>query len=794
MITQPLIEACESRPIIDLALNAHSETDVRLISDLIVQHVGARFSRPLGNRVNNHGLMGGKASSYDALLVELQTNGIDSVLEFLARQKYPNVKLSAMPWKSPKEAAQELLVGKDKETLGKLVQVHLHPADSRPSSSKQITPVIRDFGVGLTPAMVPETIFRLGSVYKDALLWQHGAYGLGGAMTYRNAKMVVLVTRRQPTLLKNGEDDRITVAVCEWVDGVKGEGLHYLVTSDWANNRDAEPWSVPASEYEDFEPGLHLALIGFQTKKFYGRRTDRDSFENMLQSRVSSPVLPIGIHNHVAEGDHFKIPEGNRSRFENNPRKDRFDHKDALIIDVGSKPYSLPIHWYVFRNGPNANIGGMRTFVWDKQAVHFTNNGYAHNHWSQQELRVKVPKLNQIWDRLHVVVETDALPIRERTKLFTPDRSGFRDTPTADHLEESIANFLQADATLQEINSELIRERISHAQTGPSTRIIAEKIAKALQTRGFGSMGSGTPTKTLVATPTKRPPKKLYPNPTTLEGPVSIWVLPGDTKHINLHLNSTDDFIPARGKLEISTSSGKVSNDCFSSGQLRKGSIRVQFAVPANCDPGEHFKIRFRVRDWVLASGGTAVGHQLEWETAVDVVAKPPAPTKPNPKVEKKKKRKGKGKRPNSGSLVAVLWEPVDKFESWDKVVPGHVDDIPASDLANHPDYSELAPLGDLEVQTIWLNKDYSPLIEYEKARISSRGASEIAIGNARDRYTLGVGVALVELANKRRVAEANGSPYDEEHYKHGRHAAAKGVIALLPEYDALVKAAGIDD
>ncbi len=158
MSTQPLLKQNSARIIIDLALNAHTEKDAKAVNDLIVSNVEARFVRPLGDRANNHGMMGGALPSYDALLVELPINGVDSVLEYRARQIYPRLSMNEMPWRTPREAASELFAQEDKDALGQMVQIHTYPADKYPTKSRKITPVIRDFGVGLTPAMaVPET-------------------------------------------------------------------------------------------------------------------------------------------------------------------------------------------------------------------------------------------------------------------------------------------------------------------------------------------------------------------------------------------------------------------------------------------------------------------------------------------------------------------------------------------------------------------------------------------------------------------------------------------------------------
>lgn len=593
--------------IIECALYARSPEEAKLVNSMIADNVGERYERPLADRANNHGLMGGSLPSYDALLVELPINGIDSVLELHARRKFPELNINEMPWQNPREAASELFAGQTREQIGQLVQIHTYPSNTHPYKSRRITPVIRDFGVGLTPKMIPQTIFHLGSKYKDDVLWQHGAYGLGGAITYRNARFVLLVSRRQPELLKDGEEDLITVAVCEWQEHTKGEGLYYLVTTDWRQNNNAHPWSAPALEYPEFKPELHLALIDFQTKKFHGKMSDRDSIEIMLQTRLSDPVLPIGVHNHVAKGDHFKVPAGNRSVFENNPRPYRVDDSDILLVQVDGNAHKLPVRWHVFKNGPNADLGGMRTFVWDKQAVHFSNNGYAHRHWTQQDLRIRVPKLNQLYDRLHVIVETDSLPISVRTKLFTPDRSTMRDTVMAEQLEEALATFLQSNETLLALNGELIRKRLSAGQSKGSTRKVAEKIAKAISARGFAALGGSGDQSGTVAKPRTKIPKHLYSNPTAFEGPASVWVIPSVPKHINLHLNATDDFMPDRGKIIVSSSCPLISEEQFEIGELRKGRIRIQLATPESLEPGDGFTLKFEIKDWLLASGGAAI-------------------------------------------------------------------------------------------------------------------------------------------------------------------------------------------
>ena len=77
------------------------------------------------------------------------------------------------------------------------------------------------------------SLLHLGTIHKDKARWQQGAFGLGGAQTFRHAQAVVIVTRPHPDT--NPEEDLITVAICQWMEHEKGKGLYYLAKSDWAD-------------------------------------------------------------------------------------------------------------------------------------------------------------------------------------------------------------------------------------------------------------------------------------------------------------------------------------------------------------------------------------------------------------------------------------------------------------------------------------------------------------------------------------------------------------------------------
>src|SRR5579862_3292165 len=452
-----------ARRIIEAALGARTGGDAVALDELLAADLGTRFYRPIGDKVNNFGLMT-TSGSYDYKLIENVTNMQDALLERAASDAFGD--LTFVPYKTPHEAARSLLVGRGEAELARSASVEFFEAGAPAKRTRKITPVFRDEGCGIEAGYVADSIFALGSAHKSKSLWQQGAFGIGGATTFRNAAAVVLVTRRAPEL--QPKDDRIVVAVCLWQHSAKGKGLFYLVTSDWEDgrNRDAVPWSSPASDYPEFAPGTHLALIEYGTERLHSiRHSDNpNAFDRILDTRLFAPVTPVRFRNNLIRDDHPRVRRGLARRFEDNPRSDRRERTANMPFRVGGRTYELPVTFYFFdsaaRNATDgATVGDKKNFVAYGHSLMFTSNGQVHHHWAPLEFRDRT-KLNKVADHVLVVVETDPLPIAVRTDFFTADRSGVRASEETLRLESTVADFLHGWDELREINSRLIMESI----------------------------------------------------------------------------------------------------------------------------------------------------------------------------------------------------------------------------------------------------------------------------------------------------------------------------------------------
>ena len=767
--------------IVGLALAARTLDEAIGVQHQIERITGARYERPLGNTWNNRGILTGSGTSYDHKALELVTNMQDAVIELLALQRYGSSEL--VPFAPPHEAALRLLAARTKKEQAALASVTIDPVGNTPDK-RRVTLVMRDRGCGMTPREVPDSIFRVGAKHKDGSDWLQGTFGMGGATTYRNAAAVVLVTRRHPDLLTEGEADLITVAVVQWERQRTTINAFYLVTSAWDENSPgswsaALPFAVPASDYPSFDPGTHLALVAYDTDGLGRRSGDARSFDTVLNTRLFRPVLPVNYRNNITRATRDETLDGLERRFADNPGEPGTEGSHTLPFRHLGTTYHLPVRFRLFAKP--GEKGERRNFVAHGHALAITSNGQVHSHWTPQEFKFNT-RLNKLYDRILVIVESDALPLEVRTELFTADRAQLVRSIVANRLHDEIVALLDDWPALNDANRALIREAITGDNNNRPTIAIAEKIARAFRAKGFslGETGEGRSGGRGHKAPEPLPPEDLYDDPTHFEGPESVEAEIGRVKGVYFKLNARDDFLGSgrRGELHVTSDHPDIGPDEITIGELRSGRIRVSIAAPESSDAGT-FLLNAEVSGWMKSSGG--LGPRLEWVTKLVLVDE--TPRKPGGATSGRDLGKHGAAE---GGLVALIWKSDVDMDGWSPATVGEVEMVAAKDLATQRDEYKALATQDADVPTIMLNRTYSPL----KAYVAARAAEVTDEGKeqARERYAVGAGVALMVIHEESRKAQAAGKPFDEAAVETGKQSAARAVLSVMPDFDRLAK------
>ena len=792
--------------IVRLALNARTVAHINLLEQRL-RATGARRMRFLGDRELNWSTLS-NAADPKALLFERGTNMWDSLIDLEVQRQHPSVAALVSPAAAvrtlfgvPKIGLSEMS-GAERQRLGQLARVILLDSDD---SRRRPTVAFRDLGTGVARKESPYTILSLEASNKLSKPYQHGVFGKGGSLACMFSDATVFVMRKQPELLAVGEGDEITVAVVrrDDPDDYRLPFFRYLV-ADSRDDPKGLPWACPASEAPEFEPGVYVAHIGYQADRM-GQSTwqQDDSIYAYAETVLLRPTLPFGLAdertppaNQRPEGRGLSILSGLGLRM------DRMEAAADLKGDPAEKApllrrsgfSSMPVaglgtvrvRWWLFRD-----LNRRRSYVARGYVTVMTHDGQVHHGWDQQRFQTMVPSRRRVAERIFVEVDLEEVPRKHRIQILSSMREALRKTPEARRLEEAIAHWLENDPDLEEAESKLTREALQQT---------AQRISKSFLEKLNRAIAAKVPTLEVLIDrkgrgPKPRPPKPqedLYPEPTAFTGPVGVSLLPGETHTFYMAMNAVDGFVPTRGQIEFRDAPADADL-ALSVGDLRRGRMQLALAAGENAALGTHQGVL--ALSWLRSTGGVG---ELKWPLNVTLLAERPEPA---PRPPKKNDDEGSGqKEGKKRSVIALVWNRLEgnRASGWTEETAGDLQRLPGRVLAemNPESYGELKDV-DAEVATIVLNEDFAPWFAYERGSALS---GDQAMQVRRDRYGIALGVAIANLwvreeglAKKYAAWQGKGDgadeptkPMDEAQRRRAVSEAARGILALLPDFDRL--------
>jgi hypothetical protein len=771
--------------LVALALATTSVSEVHQLWD-VIDATGAPHRRPVGDRWGNRGLFTAAGGTADHKLVELATNMHDAVIAAAMPRHLGVASLSeyeyATAFSSPASAVETLFADRPRNALAAQARVELHRAGTEIEHRRLRSVVFRDSGSGMTPAELPGSLFRVGSSRKDGVLWQQGAFGRGGLTVLPACAAWVVVTRKQPDLLAVGEPDQVAIAVVRWVrvGNRQTDTAVYQVTEQWDDDGDvALPLAVDASAC-DFAPGTHLCVVAFEAEGIWvSRLGDERSLDTLFDTRLYEPALPLSLKTPAlgARNERTTVLRGLGHRLRENPRPDRVEGQEELPFMHDRTTYRLPIRFFLF---PVGDTGARRRFVAHDHALIWNSNGQVHAHWTPSEFRHKT-RLPKLADRILVVVDTDALPLPLRTSLFTADRTELLRNADAVRLEEELVAFLDDWETLWRANNDLIRDAIRRSNTDRSTLGVARRISRAIRVRGGGGAADGR-SGSRRSERRVEAPRELLDEPTEVTGPPEVIAPRGRTKGIYFSINGVDDFLPRRAEARVTCGHLDIDPDSdITLGRLRGGRVRVAIAVPPDAETTEA-DLTIEIPPWTSRSGGRR--GPLGFSTRFRVVDGAPTGSAPRETPSTRGSQDGPDR-------VALVWTSHEREDSWTSQTVGDLETVDADSLAQvASDYEGLRGQH-FEVSVIRLNEEFGPLKAYAALRAKEVGDEGVA--RAKDRYAVGVGVEMLVLEDHVRSMVQADREVDEGWVRAARFAAARGVLAVMPDYDQLVAEVGLE-
>lgn len=788
--------------IVEMALNARTVADVDALERELIA-AGATRIRFLGDRETNWSTLS-NAADPKPLLFERATNEFDSVLELEVQRQHPNVAALT----SPEVAARTLLgipkagiaeMGRaERARLGKLSTIVLFDSDQ---SRRRPTIAFRDFGTGVARKEAPYTVLSLDASNKLSRPYQHGVFGKGGSLACMFSDATIFVMRRQPELLGRGEKDEVTIAVVrrDDRDDFRLPFFRYLVC-DVSEDPKGLPWACPAAEAEEFEPGVYVAHVNYQADHMGEHMWNQEgSIYAYAETVLFRPVFPFTLAdqrttaNQRPEGRGPSILSGLALRLDAlaaaSESKDPQEAEAAALLrksEFSSVPVpglgTVRVRWWLFKDHDRR-----RSYVARGYVSVFTHDGQVHHSWDQQRFQTVVPGRRRVAERIFVEVDLEHVARKPRIEILSSMRDALRKTPEARKLEEVIAAWLESDPDLADAESRFTREALQRS---------AQRITKNFLEKLNRAIAAKVPTLEVLETKKGRvpkpkppkPPEELYPEPTSFTGPMAITAVPGEAHVFYMSLNAKDGFVPRRGEIEL-RNAPVAAELTLSVGDLRRG--RIQLAVTASKAAGLGSHEAELALSWIRTSGG---GAELRWPISITLMAERPEPAA-RPKKEGIGQVEGKKR-----SVIALVWNRVEnnRASGWTEDTAGDLQRLPGRVLAEKdPElYADLKDV-DAEVATIVLNEDFTPWTGYKRASALS---GDLAMQGRSDRYGIALGVAIANLwvreesLAKRQAAwqtKQNGGdepekPMNEAQRRRAITEAARGILALLPDFDRL--------
>ena len=428
----------------------------------------------MGNRPNNRGVIEVSADPGRAL-VERLTNAIDAVIEAEHRRRNGvpecrSPKDAASAWFNVPEGGLSELTPAQRQRLANRVSLTLLPGEVREAR----VVVVRDNGIGLTPAEMPRTILSLNESNKIQKHYLAGTYGQGGSATFAVSRFTLIASRTV-------DQGSVGFTVVKFLDlpaeEYKTGHYVYLMTGG----------TITEAEARDFEPGTMVRHIGYDLSR-YPSPLGPSSIYGLLNEVLFDPVLPVWLdsqlhgYRRVIKGSrnalNGAVDEGDAQR-----RGPALSHNVRLYYVTLGEFGRIGIEYWVLERPTRENKKPSAAFVNPAKPILLTLNGQTHAELSQLLIR-KVAELPYLTQRLICHIECDHLTAEAKRALFVSNREDARRGIVYEMIEEELVKALKSDDELTRLNTEA-RQRGARELDDAVRQQMRREVARLLRIQGL---------------------------------------------------------------------------------------------------------------------------------------------------------------------------------------------------------------------------------------------------------------------------------------------------------------------
>ncbi|OPY30976.1 MAG: hypothetical protein A4E28_00066 [Methanocella sp. PtaU1.Bin125] len=430
---------------------------------------------PVGKRENNRGVIESTKDPGRGI-VERITNAIDAVLE-LEYEKHNGVP----ECKTPRQAAQAwlnipsnglyLLDAAKRRELSKMVNVTIDEGDDK--NNKVVA--VRDFGIGILPEKMENTILSLGESNKLQKMYVAGAYGQGGSSTYASCQFTLIASR---AYISGEEPKAIGYSVVFYQDLPAEEYKHGRYVYIKVNNKMLEA-NLPLTE---FSSGTLVRHYGFDLSSYIGA-LGPNSVYGLLQYAMFDTILPIMLID--IPHDYRRVIKGSRNALngavdDSGERGPKLSHNVPIFyVNLGDYGRIGIEYWVLEYSEKNPS----RAYVDNKKPIILTNNGQSHAELSSTIIKNKAGYPYLI-NRLIIHLDCDNLSPVAKRKLFVSSREDIRQGDIYKIIEEELLKALTSDDKLKILNEEAQNLTLKQSDV-ESEKLIKNEVAKILKFYGY---------------------------------------------------------------------------------------------------------------------------------------------------------------------------------------------------------------------------------------------------------------------------------------------------------------------